>query len=136
MSRMIKFFSIAVLLFSLAAGVSWYLQGQGQGPPNEHEEKSTKAGAERNRGKAHSGEPALPRTLPRTPVSPEAEKMTAFAANLEKQQESLKGREQQLAVREKQLDLIHQDIKKDQKKLDAVRKDIENELQLVQEKLD
>jgi flagellar motility protein MotE (MotC chaperone) len=39
-------------------------------------------------------------------------------------------------VREKQLDLIHDDIKKDQKKLDAVRKEVEGELQLVQEKLD
>ena len=37
MSRMIKFFAIAVGLFSLAAGVSWYLQGQGQAPAKDNE---------------------------------------------------------------------------------------------------
>src|SRR5437588_13085514 len=117
MSRMIKFFAIAVGLFSLAAGVSWYLQGQGQAPAKENEEKAAKAG-DHPRGKGTIHETPPPRPLPRTPVSPEAERITAFAATLEKQQESLKGREQHLAVREKQMDMIHDEIKKDQKKLD------------------
>jgi flagellar motility protein MotE (MotC chaperone) len=135
MPRMLKFFAIAVGLFSLAAGVSWYLQGQGQAPPKDSEEKAAKAG-DHPRGKGAIHEAVAPRPMPRTPVSPEAERITAFAATLEKQQESLKSREQHLAVREKQMDLIHDEIKKDQKKLDVVRKEIENELNLVQEKLD
>jgi flagellar motility protein MotE (MotC chaperone) len=135
MSRMLKFFAIAVILFGLAAGVSWYLQGQGQGPTKDIEEKAAKAG-EHSRGKGISHELPPTRPLPRTPVSPEAERISAFAANLERQQESLKSREQHLAVREKQMDLIHDEIKKDQKKLDVVRKEIDNELHLVQEKLD
>jgi flagellar motility protein MotE (MotC chaperone) len=134
MSRMLKFFAIAVGLFSLAAGVSWYLQDQGQAPSKEHEDKAAKV-SEHPRGKSTAHE-AAPRALPRTPVSPEAERITAFAATLEKQQEALRGREQHLTVREKQMDLIHDEIKKDQKKLDAVRKEIESELNLVQEKLD
>jgi flagellar motility protein MotE (MotC chaperone) len=134
MSRLLKFFCIAVILFSLAAGVSWYLQGQG--PATEHEEKPAKAAAEHSHGKAVASDAPAPRPLPRTPVSPEAEKITAFAAHLEKQQESLKSREQQLTVREKQLDLIHEEIKKDQKKLDAVRKEVDSEMRLVQEKLE
>jgi flagellar motility protein MotE (MotC chaperone) len=136
MSRMLKFFAIAVVLFSLAAGASWFLQGQGQAPTKEDDEKTAKSGADGHRGKGTIHEGPAPRTLPRVPVSPEAERITAFAANLEKQQESLKNREQHLAVREKQLDLIHEEIKKDQKKLDAVRKEIDSELHLVQEKLD
>src|SRR5947209_6137300 len=116
MSRLIKFFAVAVGLFALAAGVSWYLQGQGQTPSKDGEDKAAKAGGDRPRGQATIHEVAVPRPLPRTPVTPEAERITTFAANLEKQQEWLKNREQHLAVREKQLDLIHEEIKKDQKK--------------------
>jgi flagellar motility protein MotE (MotC chaperone) len=130
---MLKVFVIAVALFALAAGVSWYLQG----PPasTDSEEKSAKASHEPRRVKTATPEIA-PRSLPRNPVSPEAERMAAFAASLEKQQDSIKNREQHVVVREKQLDLIHEEIKRDQKKLDTVRKDVESELQLVQEKLD
>ncbi len=59
-----------------------------------------------------------------------------MADTLQVQQESLRGREKHIADREKQLELIHEEIKQDQKKLDAVRKDIEAEMQLVQEKLE
>src|SRR5262245_30125795 len=129
MSRLFIFLAIAVVLFSLAAGASWYLQGPGQNTAKEGEEKSTKVESVKSKAIVH--EPMAPRPAPRTPVSPEAEKITAFAATLEKQQELLKGREQHVAHREKQLDLIHEEIKKDQGKLDAMRKDIENELALV-----
>ena len=134
MSRMIKFFSIAVVLFSVAAAASWYLQGQQA--PLENDEKPVKHAAEHPRGKAAGHDVPAPRLLPRSSGSPDADRFTQLAATLQTQQESLKNREQHLAVREKQLDLIHEDIKKDQKKLDAVRKEVEAELQLVQEKLD
>ncbi len=134
MSRLFLFFVIAIVLFSAAAGVSWYLQGSGQPAAKEPEEKTVKA--EPVKGKPVLHEPVAPRPAPRGPVSPEAEKITAFASSLEKQQDALKGREQLVAQREKQLDLIHDEIKKDQGKLDAIRKDVENELALVQEKLD
>ncbi len=134
MSRMIKFFSVAVVLFSVAAVASWYLQGQ-QTPP-EGEEAPVKHAAEHPRAKATGHEAPTPRLLPRTTSSPEADRFTQLAATLQAQQDALKNREQHVVVREKQLDLIHEDIKKDQKKLDAVRKEVEGELQLVQEKLD
>src|SRR5262249_38700892 len=134
MSRLFKFLAIAVVLFSLAAGVSWYLQGPGHGATKESEEKSVKVESVKSKPIIH--EPAASRPAPRTPVSPEAEKITAFAATLERQQEALKSREQHIAHREKQLDLIHDEIKKDQGKLDVMRKDIDAELALVQEKLD
>jgi flagellar motility protein MotE (MotC chaperone) len=134
MSRMIKFFSIAVVLFSVAAAASWYLQGQ-QSPP-ENEETPAKHTAERPHGKAAGHDAPAPRLLARTSSSPDADRFTQLAATLQAQQEALKNREQHVVVREKQLDLIHEDIKKDQKKLDAVRKEVEEELQLVQEKLD
>src|SRR6202035_5404261 len=108
MSRMLRFFAIAVVLFSLAAGVSWYLQGSG--PAKEHDEKAAKSGDDHGRGKVAAKEsPTRPTAA--NPVSPEAERVTAAVANLEKQQESLKSREHLLTVREKQLDLIHEEIK-------------------------
>ena len=134
MSRMIKFFSVAIVLFSVAAAASWYLQGQ-QTPP-EGEEAPVKHVAEHPRGKATGHEAPAPRLLPRATSSPEADRFTQLAATLQAQQDALKNREQHVVVRKKQLDLIHEDIKKEQKKLDAVRKEVEGELQLVQEKLD
>ena len=41
-----------------------------------------------------------------------------------------------MTTREKQLDLIHDEIKKEHKKLESVRKQVDTELQIVQEKLD
>jgi flagellar motility protein MotE (MotC chaperone) len=133
MSRMLKFFSIAVVLFSLAAGASWYLQWQ---QPKEEEEKATKPAAGNAHGKAAGNDPVVQRPLLRPTVSPEADRFTQMAATLQSQQESLKNREQQVVIREKQLNLIHEEIKREQKKLDAVRKEVEAELQLVQDKLD
>lgn len=134
MSRMIKFFSIAVVLFGVAAAASWYLQSQQNA--QDAEENPVKHVADRGRGKSAGRDAVAPRVLPRASSSPDADRLTQLAATLQTQQESLKNREQHVVVREKQLDLIHEAIKKDQKKLDGVRKDVEGELQLVQEKLD
>ena len=138
MSRMIKFLSIAVILFSVAAGASWYLQYSQH--PDEEPIKTTdeKANAKAKSlpGKGAAPEAASNRSLPRPPMSPEVDKIAKTAAALQLQQESLKTREQQLIVREKQLDTIHNEIKKEHKKLDSVRKEIEGELAVVMEKLD
>jgi DNA repair exonuclease SbcCD ATPase subunit len=136
MSGMIKFLSVAVIMFSVAAGVSWYMQNQQTPPGNDGEEKAAKGPAEHVHVKPASVETALPRPLLRPSASPEAERLTGMAVSLQRQQEALKNREKALAEREKQIDLAHEEIKKDQKKIDAIRKEVEAELQLVQEKLE
>jgi flagellar motility protein MotE (MotC chaperone) len=137
MSAMIKFLSVAIVLFSVAAGVSWYMQNQQQDPAGaDHAEKEAKAPGEHVRVKPAVADATPPRPLLRPSGSPEAERLTRMLDSLQVQQESLKNREKSLADREKQMDLVHDEIKKDQKKLDAVRKEIETELQLVQEKLE
>lgn len=138
MSRMITFLSIAVILFSVAAGASWYLQfaqhdGEEQTKPAA-EEKTSKAKPAPAKGTV--AESGANRSLPRPPASPELDKIAKTAAALQQQQESLKAREQQIVVREKQLDTIHDQIKKEHKKLDGVRKEIEGELAVVMEKLE
>lgn len=140
MSRMIKFLSIAVILFSVAAGASWYLQylqHADEEPAKVAEEKvSAKGKSAARAGKAVPAEPIANRSIPRPAGSPELDRLAKTAATLQQQQDFVKAREQQLVVREKQLDMIHDEIKKEHKKLDSVRKEIEGELQVVQEKLD
>jgi flagellar motility protein MotE (MotC chaperone) len=134
MTRLIIFFVVAALLFSGAAGVSWYMQGSMTSPENEEKERPAKDG----HGAAHGKIVKLesPRPLSRPSSSPDADRISQMAANLQAQQDSLKNREQYLATREKQLDLIHAEIKNEHKKLDGVRKAIEAEMALVQEKLE
>jgi flagellar motility protein MotE (MotC chaperone) len=132
MSRMLMFCSIGVILFSLAAGTSWYLQyRQHQDDvPKVEDEKSAKA------KDAKTKDAAVDRPLVRAPLSPDADRLTVMASTLQTQQQALKTREQQLTTREKQLDLIHDEIKKEHKKLESVRKQVDTEMQLVQEKID
>jgi flagellar motility protein MotE (MotC chaperone) len=140
MSRMITFLSIAVVLFSVAAGASWYLQSL-QHPEGEQAKTSDEKTGAKAKAEAHTpkgGTPADPanRTLTRPAASPEADKLAKAAGDFQQKQESLKAREQQLGVREKQLDTIHDEIKKEHKKLESIRKEIEGELAVLQEKLD
>lgn len=138
MSRMIVFLSIAVILFSVAAGGSWYLQyaQHGEEEPGKVADEKANAKAKASPNKSEAGDKSGNRALPRPAASPELEKIAKTAATLQQQQEALKARENQLVLREKQLDTIHDEIKKEHKKLDAVRKEIEGELQVVQEKLE
>lgn len=142
MSRMVKFLSVAVVLFSIAAGGSWYLQSlqnANEETPKAAEERSaaakTKAAPPATPSKSSAeGPPA--RGIARPPASPEAERLAKMADSLQQQQESLKKRELLLGDREKQLGLIHDQIKAEHKKLDALRKEIDGQLQLVQERMD
>jgi flagellar motility protein MotE (MotC chaperone) len=136
MSRMIVLLSTAVVLFSLAAGASWYFQ-----PAQTSEEEPAKAVEERpakkDKGKTlpAASEPLPNRVTPRPPVTPETERLAKMASSLVQQQDALKHRESQLAVREGQLNLVHDEIKKEHKKLAAVRKEIDATLAAVEEKL-
>jgi flagellar motility protein MotE (MotC chaperone) len=133
MSRIITFSLFGVILFSLAAGVSWYLQFR-QHQDADAVSSADDKGAKNLAAKAKDGAPDRP--LVRPPLSPDADRMANMAATLQAQQDSLKTREQQLATREKQLDLIHDEIKGEHKKLDLVRKRIEAELLALQDKLE
>jgi flagellar motility protein MotE (MotC chaperone) len=139
MSRMIMFLSIAVILFSLAASASWYIQYRQQ---QETDTNAAKSGDEPPAkglladGAKKGSEPTPLRPLLRPTPSPETDRIAQMAATLQQQEEMLKGRETQLGVRQKQMDLIHDEVKKEQKKLDEVRKEIKGEMQLVMEKLD
>ncbi len=139
MSRMILFLFVAVLLFSLAAGASWYLQQRHAQELDQAKAGDDKAAKSVSHAPAAKGTAtdALPgRAVSRPPASADPDRVAQAALTLQRQQESLKNREQFLETREKQMNLIHDDIKKEHKKLDIVRKEIQAELQLVQDKLE
>jgi flagellar motility protein MotE (MotC chaperone) len=128
---------LAVILFSAAASASWYLQMK-QGTEGElgksGDEKPAKVAAEKVKGGA--GETSSNRPLIRPGAIGDPERVAQVAASLQQQQDSIKNREQQVIVREKQMDLIHAEIVKEQKKLEGIKKEIQTELALVQEKMD
>jgi flagellar motility protein MotE (MotC chaperone) len=134
---MIMLLSVVIILFGVAAGASWYLQMQ-QTKDAEHpmvaEEKKGKTGGATS--KQSVGETAMPKSLIRSTPSPDTERLTQMAASLQAQQETLKAREQQIAMREKQMDIIHEDIKKEQKRLDGIRKKIDEEMAALTEKIE
>jgi hypothetical protein len=153
MSKLIKLLSFAVILFSAAAGGSWYLQFQKQqADAKDTSPEGAKAahGSASHGGTAHAkAEPPAkvsahktpeaeqpPRPLPRPATSTDTDRITQMAASLQQQQVTLKKREDFLQNREKQIEIVHQEVLKEQKKLDGVRKEIQAELQLVAEKLD
>jgi flagellar motility protein MotE (MotC chaperone) len=131
MGRMVVLLSIVMILFGVAAGASWYLQSQQtkdhEPTPVADDKKSKKTGGDLL-PKQSVGEGALPKPLIRATPSPDTERLSQFAASLQNQQEALKLREQQVGVREKQMDIIHDEIKKEQKRLDGVKKKIDEEM--------
>src|SRR5688572_13895620 len=137
MTRTILFLAIAVILFSVAAGGSWYLQYQqtkdSELTKNTDEKTSKTSGAA---SKKSGTEPSPSRPLVRPPTAQESQRMSQLVATLQQQQESLKNREQLVVTREKQMNILHDEVKKEHKKLETVRKEIHAELVLLQEKLD
>ena len=135
MSQLIKLLSIAVILFSLAASASWYLQYQKSAEPEEPQKTGAKNVKAPTKGSSTDSPPATT-PLVRPPIGGDGDRLAQFSSSLQQQQELLKARENHLATREKQMDLIHVEIKKEQQKLDGVRKEIQAEFLLVQEKLE
>jgi vacuolar-type H+-ATPase subunit I/STV1 len=138
MVRMIMLLSVIIILFGVAAGASWYLQSQqtkDHDTPSAAEEKK-KANPSAGAVKPSVGESAAPKPLIRATPSPDTERLSAMAASLQNQQELLKAREQQVAVREKQMDIIHEEIKKEQKRLDGIKKKIDEEMLALMEKIE
>jgi len=127
------------VLFGVAAGGSWYLQTQQQAKDADAaktaEEKPGKGAHPTPAGKHASGE-AVNKPVIRPAPTSDTERLTQLAAALQTQKESLDTKTKEVGVREKQMDIIHNRIKDEQKKLDTVRKEIQVELALVQEKLE
>jgi len=141
MTRMIALLVVVIILFAAAAGGSWYLQMQNakdsDGPQvtEEKSAKSAKSGVA-SAGKQNARDNATNLPLIRPASTSDADRLSQLALALQQQKSSLETREKEVGVREKQMDIVHNDIKKEQKRLEVVRKEIQGELVVVQEKLE
>ena len=130
---------VAILLFSVSAGVSWYLQP----PPAAETKKQEKdnvaaktlhgidAPKEQPTEETRSARPTI-----RPGQTPDPEYLTKLAADLELQTDGIKRREQGVTNRQKNIDLVYKEILKEQRNVDGIRKQIDEEMKLLAEKAD
>jgi flagellar motility protein MotE (MotC chaperone) len=142
MKKIVAVFLAGCVLFSLSAGVSWFLQ-QKQQKAAESEEAPSLATLKPGKNiKPFAAGPA--ETVPskgnlrpalRTPANAETESVAQMASNLRYQVEAVKAREQQLSVRQKNLELIHQDMRKDRDTLTDLQKQVSEEMKALVNRL-
>lgn len=135
MQKLVILGAAAVSLFCLSAGVSWYLR------PTSHEAEKTEA-AKPSAPAAESDRTAHPPTAAtgtastanslrpavRAPYNPEVDGALQLSANLNKQMESVKAREQALTARQKSIELAYQDIRDERTAVDELRKKLDQAL--------
>jgi flagellar motility protein MotE (MotC chaperone) len=132
---------VAMVLFSVSAGVSWYLQPPAAPTTDKHADKDDFANGTLHHGvepqkdkpvdEARSTRPSI-----RPGQSPDADYLTKLAADLDQQADGLKRREQGMTKRQKNLDLVYNEILKEQRNVDGIRKQVDEEMKLLAEKAD
>jgi hypothetical protein len=113
---------VALLAFGAGAYVSWKWQTQ-ETPPAD---VSPSAQPPASTAKTHSDDS---QTQSRTAVGSTAEETTQLAASLRGKMAAVREKEQQLAARQKQLELIYQDIRSERAKMEDYHKRIHSELE-------
>lgn len=133
----------SLVLFAASAGVSWYLRHLKE---TQSEQEPTKtAEAEPAFGKRPAAvltnplrEPAAnPATQPaaRPPYNPEAEGTVQIASKLRERLDSIHVQEEQLTSRQKNLELIFQDIRAERAGIDDKRRQVANLMKGVEDKM-
>src|SRR5262245_39126604 len=128
MKKLFTMLLVAGVLFSLSAGVSWFLQPPPKTPdPDESADQALKPG-KGNKPAAQPGD-AMPsigtlRPALRAPQNPDTESVVQMANSLRNQMDAVRNREQQLSARQRSLDLIFQDMRKDRDDMLELQKKI------------
>ena len=144
MKKLVVFGSIAMTLFGISAGISWYLQ-----EAKLKQEQEAVAAAEghegmnadtngKNHGEAmaeHGGSGSRPRASVKAPYVDGAQEAAQMANSYRERINSVKQREDLLNQRQKQLDMIIKDIRDERNALDELRKQIADELKAVEERM-
>ena len=123
MKTILTFGVMAVVLFSVAAGLSLYLN-----VPKTDEAKDSSAKKKNNKDKDPDGESEKPIVRPTTNAT--AEEMAKQSAQFQLQQAGLKEREAKLLARQKQVEVVLQDIKSEREELERLRQQFSAELKL------
>jgi flagellar motility protein MotE (MotC chaperone) len=138
----------AVVLFAASAGVSWYLRHlketkleQEPAKASEGEPASTKRAAAQpsnqsreTHGSSAAANPSMSPAV-RAPFNPEAEGTVQIATQLKERLASIHLQEEQLSSRQKNLELIFQDIRAERTGIDEKRRQVSNLMKTVEEKM-
>jgi flagellar motility protein MotE (MotC chaperone) len=141
MNKTVMGLVVAMVLFSVSAGVSWYLQPPAAVDPEKHADKDNFATGTLHHGAEPPKEKPLEEgrsTRPsiRPGQAPDSEYLTKLAADLDSQSDALKRREQGMSNRQKNIDLVYKEILKEQRNVDGIRKQIDEEMKLLGDKVD
>ena len=143
MKKLVVLVLVAGVLFGLSAGGSWMWRQHSK--PHEEEEaglESLIATKPENMSKSKEGPvaghvaAAPQRSAVRPPYTAGADEAVQLASNLRERLATVKERELQLAARQKQLQLIYNDIRSERSAVDELRKQVGEELKAVKEKMD
>jgi len=142
MKRIFAVFVVGCMLFSMSAGVSWFLQ-QKQEKAAESEEAASLGALKPGKNiKPFAGSQAESapvkgpfRPALRAPASAQTEEVAQMASSLRSQIEAVKGREQQLSTRQKNLELIHQDMRKERETIADLQKQVQGEMKALQDRM-
>jgi flagellar motility protein MotE (MotC chaperone) len=142
MKQMLMVLFVGLTLFAVSGGVSLYLHQQEK---DKQVEAAPAAGGEKVIAKAAAftlpklsaaAEPKEPAPATRPVASASPEHLAQLAGSIAKQQDALKTREQNLATRQKHLELIYQDLREERKTLDELRQRVGADIKLLSEKLE
>jgi len=118
---------VAVILFSLSAGLSLWLNTP---KATEEAKEDTKKKAKPKVDETPDDGKSIVRPNPVT----NPDEATKLAAQLKEQQESLKLREARLEAKQKQLEVVLIDIRAERDQMEKLRRDLGNELKLLNAK--
>lgn len=125
---------LALVLFGVSAGVSWYLQQMKEASTKPDHENGSSA-APQPQPPHGSGGPPLRSVVKPTP-DPRADETVLMANRLRSQEETLKKREQALTNRQKQVELIFKDIRDERAAIEELRKQLQEEVRAAGDKVE
>ncbi|GBD35372.1 hypothetical protein HRbin36_00484 [bacterium HR36] len=141
MKRLLLYIAVPAILFAASAGVSWWWQRQreplGSSTPGQRSETasaSNEASAETQETASAdaSSSSSAERVAVRLSHPHQIEAAVQLMTALEKRREELRRQEETLAQRQKNLELLYNDIRGERSALDALRKQIQEEMRLLE----
>jgi flagellar motility protein MotE (MotC chaperone) len=131
-----------VVLFGISAAASWYLRERGDASKSPQADGEGKAAAKLDRKllqTTSSDEPvpsnnAADRSGTRPSYTAGAEEAVQLATSLRERLAAVREKENQLAVRQKHLDLIYEDITGERSAIDDLRKQLGDELKALEDR--
>jgi flagellar motility protein MotE (MotC chaperone) len=137
MKKVVFLLVTGLLFFGVSASVSWWLQRDKRtatSPPASHDPNDDDAWTKVMNNRPSTGpaivetRPDPPRVAVRPPFNQGADEVVQLANTYRDRLASLRERETQLGARQKQMELVYQDIRGERAAIDELRKQVTEEL--------